>query len=55
MRYLSRLRIAEAGRLLDAGRLVSEVATCTGFSSASHLSVAFYRETGIRPSRYRSW
>lgn len=53
-RYLTRLRIAEAARLLDAGKPVAEVAALSGFSSPEHLSTAFLRETGMRPSQYRS-
>jgi AraC family transcriptional regulator len=52
-RYRTRLRVREAARLLDAGRTVSEAAVCCGFSSPAHLSSAFLRETGMRPSQYR--
>lgn len=52
-RYRTRLRVREAARLLDAGRTVSEAAVRCGFSSPAHLSSAFLRETGMRPSQYR--
>ncbi|MEV5411934.1 AraC family transcriptional regulator [Thermopolyspora sp. NPDC052614] len=52
-RYLIRLRVEEAKRLLDRGMPVSEVAARCGFSSPAHLSDAFLRTTGLRPSRYR--
>ncbi|MDP9794681.1 AraC family transcriptional regulator [Catenuloplanes nepalensis] len=53
-RYLMRLRIGEARRLLDRGVSVAETADRCGFSSPAHLSAAFLREVGVRPSRYRS-
>ncbi|WP_433519380.1 helix-turn-helix domain-containing protein [Nonomuraea sp. CA-143628] len=50
VRYLTRLRIAHATRLLENGMTVSQVARRCGFSSPGHLSSAFLRETGVRPS-----
>ncbi|WP_305785473.1 helix-turn-helix domain-containing protein [Symbioplanes lichenis] len=52
-RHLTRLRVREAARLLDAGGSVTAVAARCGFSSPSHLSTAFLREVGVRPSQYR--
>ncbi|MFD1938322.1 MULTISPECIES: helix-turn-helix domain-containing protein [Nonomuraea] len=52
-RYLTRLRVEEAKRLLDRGMSVSEVAVRCGFSGPAHLSTAFLRQTGLRPSAYR--
>ncbi|WP_306204628.1 helix-turn-helix domain-containing protein [Actinoplanes sp. RD1] len=52
-RHLTRLRVREAARLLDAGHTVTAVARRCGFSSPSHLSTAFLREFGVRPSHYR--
>ncbi|GGN20948.1 AraC family transcriptional regulator [Actinoplanes campanulatus] len=52
-RHLTRLRVREATRLLDAGGTVTAVAAQCGFSSPSHLSTAFLREFGVRPSQYR--
>ncbi len=52
-RHLTRWRVREAARLLDAGRTVTAVAAQCGFSSPSHLSTAFLREFGARPSQYR--
>ncbi|MGW4959834.1 helix-turn-helix domain-containing protein [Nonomuraea sp. NPDC004186] len=49
-RYLTRLRIAHATHLLEKGMTVSQVARRCGFSSPGHLSSAFLRETGVRPS-----
>jgi AraC family transcriptional regulator len=53
-RYLTRLRIGAAKRLLERGGTVAEAAARCGFSSPAHLSAAFLRETGVRPSRYRA-
>jgi AraC family transcriptional regulator len=52
-RYLTRLRIEQAKRLLDSGLSVTETATRCGFSSPAHLSTAFLHHTGLRPSAYR--
>lgn len=52
-RYLIRLRIEEAKRLLDRGLTVGEVARRCGFAGSAHLSAVFLRETGLRPSAYR--
>ncbi|BCJ49872.1 AraC family transcriptional regulator [Actinoplanes sp. NBRC 14428] len=52
-RYLIELRIEEAKRLLGRGLTVTETAGRCGFSSPAHLSTAFLRETGVRPSRFR--
>nr|WP_107062775.1 AraC family transcriptional regulator [Streptomyces hygroscopicus] len=53
-RYLTRLRVEEAQRLLRAGGLsVAQVATRCGFGSPGSLSTAFLRHTGVRPSAYR--
>jgi AraC family transcriptional regulator len=51
--YLVRLRVEEAKRLLHEGITVTEAARRCGFSSPAHLSAAFMRETGVRPSHYR--
>lgn len=54
-RYLTRLRVEEAQRLLGAGGLsVAQVATRCGFGSPGSLSTAFLRHTGVRPSAYRN-
>lgn len=54
-RYLTRLRVEEAQRLLRAGGLsVAQVATRCGFGSPGSLSTAFLRHTGVRPSAYRN-
>lgn len=49
-RYLTRLRIAHATHLLERGMTLSQVAPRCGFSSPGHLSSAFLRVTGERPS-----
>ncbi|GIJ49286.1 AraC family transcriptional regulator [Virgisporangium aliadipatigenens] len=52
-RYLRRVRIAHATRLLAGGMTVGQVARRCGFSSPGHLSAAYLRETGVRPSAHR--
>jgi AraC family transcriptional regulator len=49
-RYLTLLRIAEVKRLLECGVTVAQAARRCGFCSTAHLSAAFLRETGVRPS-----
>ncbi|WP_372492059.1 helix-turn-helix domain-containing protein [Kineosporia corallincola] len=51
-RHLIRLRVERAKQFLESGRMVSETAAGCGFSSASHFSAVFLRETGVRPSRW---
>ncbi|MEU7872634.1 AraC family transcriptional regulator [Dactylosporangium sp. NPDC049140] len=53
-RHLQRMRIAHATRLLAAGMTVSQVARRCGFGSPGHLSAAYLRATGVRPSAHRS-
>ncbi|MFI6922289.1 helix-turn-helix domain-containing protein [Nonomuraea spiralis] len=53
-RYLTRLRIERARRLLSATSLsIEQIARRCGFSGPGALSSAFLRETGVRPSAYR--
>ncbi|MEV0621969.1 AraC family transcriptional regulator [Nonomuraea sp. NPDC050404] len=53
-RYLTRLRIEEARRLLSATPLsIEQIARRCGFASPGALSSAFLRQTGVRPSAYR--
>ncbi len=51
-RRLVRMRLAQAQRLLESGVTVAETARRCGFSSSSHFSAVFVRETGVRPSRW---
>lgn len=51
-RYLTLLRIAEVKRLLERGVTVGQAAQRCGFYSTAHLSAVFFRETGVRPSRW---
>ena len=52
---VTRLRIDRAKQLLKASNVSLErVATACGFYNASHLSAAFLRCVGIRPSAFRS-
>jgi AraC family transcriptional regulator len=53
--YLRRLRVDRAKALLTHSRMpLVEMALELGFSSQSHFTRAFKRETGIPPGRYRS-
>lgn len=53
-RYLVRLRLSEARRLLEAGDASpTEIAYRCGFSSATHLAAALRRELGTSPTAYR--
>ncbi|MFI6518072.1 helix-turn-helix domain-containing protein [Spirillospora sp. NPDC050679] len=54
-RYLTRLRIEEAKRLLrDTDLTIAQIASRCGFASPGALSAAFLRHTGARPSAYRN-
>ena len=51
---LTRLRIARAKALLSSGELpLEEVATRSGYRNGVRLSVAFRREVGLTPGRFR--
>ncbi|MFD4631153.1 helix-turn-helix domain-containing protein [Streptomyces sp. NPDC058284] len=54
-RYLVRLRVEEAGRLLETTDLaIARIAPRCGFAGPGALSAAFLRQTGMRPSEYRN-
>ena len=54
MRYLNTIRINAARRLLTrTDKLVSEIATATGFWDQSHFIKAFRAERGQTPTEYR--
>jgi len=53
MQYLQRIRIRRAQQLLRMGTSVAQCAELVGFASASHLSEAFARQTGMSPLAYR--
>ncbi|MFK4066310.1 helix-turn-helix domain-containing protein [Streptomyces sp. NPDC029674] len=54
-RYLTRLRVEEAKRLLRGTDLpIARIASRCGFAGPGALSAAFLRQTGSRPSDYRS-
>ncbi|MEV7196270.1 AraC family transcriptional regulator [Streptomyces sp. NPDC093510] len=54
-RYLTRLRVEEAKRLLCGTDLpVARIASRCGFGGPGALSATFLRQTGVRPSAYRS-
>ena len=53
-RYLQRLRIQEAKRLLKSSSMpVGDVGAASGFSDHSYFSQVFRRETGVTPREYR--
>lgn len=51
-RFVLRLRLERAGRLLRAGVAISEVALSTGFYDQAHLSNVFRRELGVTPAQF---
>ncbi|MDT7571380.1 MAG: hypothetical protein QOE05_1554 [Actinomycetota bacterium] len=51
-RWLLAQRVAHAGRLLETGMTVEEVARRAGFGSAANLRLQFGRERGTSPSTY---
>jgi transcriptional regulator GlxA family with amidase domain len=54
MDYVQNLRIEEAKRLLEAGRMpVDEIAAASGYADASFFRRLFKRLTGLRPHEYR--
>jgi AraC-like DNA-binding protein len=55
MRYLTRLRIAAAGRdLRTSSRTLADIARRVGYGSEVTLSKAFRREMGVPPRAYRT-
>lgn len=53
-RYVERVRIEQAGRLLRAGSLsIAQVAQAVGFSDQSHFTRRFRLHTGRTPSEFR--
>ncbi len=54
-KYIMRLRVARAQDLLAGSRLsLGAIAATVGFSSQSHMTLAFQRNLSITPGRYRS-
>ena len=53
MVYLSRYRIHQARKLLEAGGMnITEVAMAVGFADGAHFSRVFQREVGVSPRAY---
>ena len=53
MKYICKLRMREAGRLLADGARIDEVCEVLHFSDRNYFSYAFKRETGLSPREYR--
>ena len=51
-KYLLKLKITEAIRMLDSDLPCSEVSRALGFENQNYFSTVFKRETGVPPSRY---
>jgi len=51
--YQLQLRVAEAKRLLAAGRSISRTALECGFYDQAHLTQQFKRYVGVTPGAYR--
>lgn len=47
------LRMRQACRLLDNGRMVAEVADAVGYQSVAAFTRAFHKVTGVQPGAYR--
>ncbi|MDT0674978.1 helix-turn-helix domain-containing protein [Autumnicola musiva] len=53
--FQNTIRIERVKELLEYDELnISEIADCTGYSSAAYLSSSFRKSTGISPSEYRA-
>jgi AraC-like DNA-binding protein len=53
-RYLVKVRLRHAAKLLRMGALVTEAALKSGFPDINHFSKTFHRRYGVPPSRYSS-
>lgn len=53
LRYLAKLRLRSAERLLESGLGLAEIADRVGFATTAGLSKAFKRELGATPARLR--
>jgi len=53
-RYLASLRLAEAKRLLNAGRNIGDIARSVGFPDQRYFSRFFRQHTGFSPSEYQN-
>ena len=54
LRYVNLMRVNAARSLLEnTDKLLSEIATETGFFDQSHLTRVFKKERGITPGQYR--
>lgn len=51
--YLENLRIEAACKMLEEGRLVTDIATAVGYNSVQSFRRAFKRVKGVSPSAYR--
>ena len=54
MDFLIKVRINKAKKLLRSGTMnMTEIASCCGFSNASHFSSTFAKHTGLAPTAYQ--
>lgn len=51
-KYMQKLRIEEAGKMLLAGEKLVEIAAKLGYQNAANLTRAFTRELGMSPSQW---
>lgn len=51
-KYMQRLRVEEAGRMLLAGEKLVDIASRLGYQNAANLTRAFNRELGMSPSQW---
>jgi len=54
-RYVLRMRLRHAARMLNDGARVTEAAVKSGFSDVNHFSKTFQRRFGVPPSRYSAY
>lgn len=51
--YLRTRRLEEAGKLIEAGVLVTDAANAVGYTNPSKFSAAFRKQFGVSPTEYR--
>jgi AraC-like DNA-binding protein len=54
VKYITQVQLTKAKRLLaTTDRLIKQIALESGFKSPSHFAVAFERNVGLTPTRFR--
>ncbi|MDC7290540.1 response regulator [Blautia schinkii] len=56
LKYLTNIRIEEAKRLLDDGKLnIAQVSDMVGYKTSQYFSQIFAKTAGVTPQEYRKW